>query len=181
MSVHIGSLSGLIDDLFELSRIEAGDIEWSMEQVRLDELVAETVDALSAQAATERVVVSCRVSEGLAPARANPEKLQRMLFNLIQNAIRHTPPDGSVTVLARERGRTLELEVADQGDGLSREDRVRAFDPFYRGGAGAARSGPGSGLGLTICRAIVDAHGGKIWFADSSVGTRVMVTLPRAP
>jgi signal transduction histidine kinase len=180
MSLHIDSLSALIDDLFELSRIEAGDIEWSMEQVRLDELVAETVEALSAQAATSHVDVSCRLPDGLPPARANPEKLQRMLFNLIQNAIRHTPPDGSVTVMAREGRRTLELEVSDEGSGLSAEDRRRAFEPFYRGGNGAARSGQGSGLGLTICRAIVEAHGGEIWFADSSAGARVRVSLPRA-
>jgi signal transduction histidine kinase len=180
MSLHVDTLSALIDDLFELSRIEAGDIEWSMERVRLDELVAETVEALSAQAATSHVEVSCRFPDGLPPARANPEKLQRMLFNLIQNAIRHTPPDGSVTVMAREGGRTLELEVADEGSGLSPEDRRRAFEPFYRGGNGAARSGQGSGLGLTICRAIVEAHGGRIWFADSSGGARVRVSLPRA-
>jgi signal transduction histidine kinase len=180
MSLHIESLSTLIDDLFELSRIEAGDIQWSMEQVRLDELVAETVEALSTQAATKKVEVACRFADGLPPARANPEKLQRMLFNLIQNAIRHTPPDGSVTVLARAGSQTLELEVADDGDGLSPEDRRHAFEPFYRGGNGAARSGQGSGLGLTICRAIVEAHGGEIWFAHSTAGARVRVSLPRA-
>ena len=180
ISLHIDSLSALIEDLFELSRIEAGDIEWSMEQVRLDELVAEAVEALSTQAAKSHVEVRCRFPDALPPARANPERLQRMLFNLIQNAIRHTPPDGSVTVMAREDGRTLELEVADEGSGLSPEDRRRAFEPFYRGGNGAARSGQGSGLGLTICRAIVEAHGGAIWFADSSGGARVRVSLPRA-
>jgi signal transduction histidine kinase len=180
LSVHIGSLSALIDDLFELSRIQAGDIEWSMEQVRLDELVAETVEAMSAHAATERVAVQALVPEDLAPANANPEKLQRMLFNLIQNAIRHTPPDGSVTVMARAHGSTVRLEVADSGEGLSLEDRERGFEPFYRGGDAAARSRDGTGLGLTICRAIVEAHGGQIWFADSRQGTRVCVSLPSA-
>jgi signal transduction histidine kinase len=180
LSVHIGSLSALIDDLFELSRIQAGDIEWSKEQVRLDELVAETVEAMSAHAATERVAVQALVPEDLAPAHANPEKLQRMLFNLIQNAIRHTPPDGSVTVMARAHGATVRLEVADSGEGLSPEDRERGFEPFYRGGDAAARSGDGTGLGLTICRAIVEAHGGQIWFADSRQGTRVCVSLPTA-
>ncbi len=180
MSVHIDSLSGLIEDLFELSRLEAGDIEWSMEQVRLDELVEETVAAMRAQAEAGGVAVSASVPDGLAAPRANPEKLQRVLFNLIQNAIRHTPADGSVTVLAESNGAGVEIEVADNGRGLSPEEREHAFEPFYRGGDGAARSpGEGTGLGLTICRAIVEAHGGEIWFADSVRGARVRMRLPR--
>jgi signal transduction histidine kinase len=180
MSVHIRSLSGLIEDLFELSRLEAGDIQWSLGRVRIDELVEETVEAMRPQADARRVDVRAALPAQLAPARANPEKLQRVLFNLIQNAIRHTPADGSVTVLAETNGRTVEVEVADTGIGLPAGDRERAFEPFYRGGNGAARSGDGTGLGLTICRAIVEAHGGQIWFADSAAGTRVRFSLPRA-
>jgi signal transduction histidine kinase len=181
MSVHISSLSALIEDLFELSRLEAGDIEWSLQRVRLDELVGETVEAMRAQADAKRVAVQAHVPGDLAPARANPEKLQRVLFNLIQNAIRHTPTDGSVTVAAESNGGTVEVEVADTGAGVPAEDRERAFEPFYRGGAGAARAaGDGTGLGLTICRAIVEAHGGEIWFADSQRGARVRFSLPRA-
>jgi signal transduction histidine kinase len=181
MSVHISSLSALIEDLFELSRLEAGDIEWSLQRVRLDELVGETVEAMRAQADAKRVAVQAHVPGDLAPARANPEKLQRVLFNLIQNAIRHTPTDGSVTVAAESNGGTVEVEVADTGAGVPPEDRERAFEPFYRGGAGAARAaGDGTGLGLTICRAIVEAHGGEIWFADSQRGARVRFSLPRA-
>jgi signal transduction histidine kinase len=181
MSVHIRSLSALIEDLFELSRLEAGDIEWSLQRVRLDELVGETVEAMRAQAEAKHVAVQAEVPGDLAPARANPEKLQRVLFNLIQNAIRHTPVDGSVTVAAESNGGTVEVEVADTGEGLRPEDRERAFEPFYRGGVGAARAaGDGTGLGLTICRAIVEAHGGQIWFEDSRSGARVRFSLPRA-
>jgi signal transduction histidine kinase len=181
MSVHIRSLSALIEDLFELSRLEAGEIEWSVQQVELGELVEETVEAMREQARANGVSVTATVPPGLAPARANPEKLQRVLFNLIQNAIRHTPADGSVTVLAESNGSTVEVEVADTGDGLTGHDRVHAFEPFYRGGAGRSRSGDGSGLGLTICRAIVEAHGGRIWFRDSARGACVRFSLPRGP
>lgn len=180
MSVHIRSLSSLIEDLFELSRLEAGDIHWSLGQVRIDELVADTVEAMRAQADARQVEVRAAVPADLAPAEANPEKLQRVLFNLIQNAIRHTPADGSVTVLAESNGRTVEVEVADTGVGIPAGERERAFEPFYRGGSGAARSGDGTGLGLTICRAIVEAHGGEIWFADAERGARVRFSLPRA-
>ena len=135
---------------------------------------------MRAQADVKRVVVQASLPEGLGPLRANPEKLQRVLFNLIQNAIRHTPADGSVVVRAVAHGRSVEVEVTDTGEGLPPEERVRAFEPFYRGGNGAARSSDGTGLGLTICRAIVAAHGGAIWFADSPSGARVRFSLPRA-
>jgi signal transduction histidine kinase len=180
MSVHIHSLSGLIEDLFELSRLEAGDIQWSLQQVRIDELVEETVDAMRAQADAKHVAMRASFPDGLDPVRGNPERLQRVLFNLIQNAIRHTPADGSVTVMAEANGARVEVEVADTGEGLPDEARERAFEPFYRGGEGAARSGDGTGLGLTICRAIVEAHGGEIWLADSASGARVRFSLPRA-
>ncbi len=179
MPVHIRSLSALIDDLFELSRIEAGDIEWSMEQVRLPELVTETVEAIQAHAEAKRVRVTATVAGDLATARANPERVQRVLFNLIQNAIRHTPADGSVTVAAQANGRSVEVEVADTGEGLAPGDQAMAFEPFYTGGPEQARSNDGTGLGLTICRAIVEAHGGRIWFAETPVGTRVCFSLPR--
>jgi signal transduction histidine kinase len=180
MSVHIRSLSGLVEDLFELSRLEAGDIQWSMQRVRLDALVEETVEAMRRQAEERQVVVKAAVDGELAPARANPEKLQRVLFNLIQNAIRHTPADGSITVAAESNGQRVEVEVSDTGEGVAPEERERVFEPFFRGGAGAARSGVGTGLGLTICRAIVEAHGGEIWLPDSPSGTRVRFSLPRA-
>jgi len=180
MSGHIEALSGLIDDLFELSRLEAGDIQWSMQQVALDELVAETVEAMQPHADQKRVAVRAEVSALVAPARANPEKLQRVLLNLIQNAIRHTPADGSVTVAAVSNGATVEVEVADTGEGVAPEERERVFEPFFRGGEGRSRTGEGTGLGLAICRAIVEAHGGKIWLADSPSGTRVRFSLPSA-
>jgi signal transduction histidine kinase len=141
--------------------------------------VEETVEAMRAQADAKQVAVSAAIPAGLEPVRGNPEKLQRVLFNLIQNAIRHTPADGSVTVMAEPNGGGVEVEVADTGQGLSADDQQQAFEPFYRGGDGAARSGGGTGLGLTICRAIVEAHGGRIWLADSPRGARVRFSLPR--
>jgi signal transduction histidine kinase len=180
MQTHVSALSGLIDDLFELSRLEAGDVRWSMEQVALDALVGETVDAMRAQADAKRVAVVADIQDGLEPARADPEGLQRVLFNLIQNAIRHTPADGSVTVRALRNGRGLEVEVADTGDGIAPGDRERVFEAFYRGGSEGARTRAGAGLGLAISRAIVEAHGGRIWLDGAQDGTRVRFTVPVA-
>jgi signal transduction histidine kinase len=179
MSFHIRSLGMLIDDLFELSRLEAGEIQWSMQQVALDELVAETVEAMRAEAAARNVRVHADVRSDVAPALADPERVQRVLFNLIQNAIRHTPADGSVTVAASSNGASVEVEVADTGAGIASADRERIFEPFFRGET--SRTSDGAGLGLAICRAIVEAHGGRIWLAAGDGGTRVRFSLPRAP
>jgi signal transduction histidine kinase len=180
MRTHIDALSALIDDLFELSRLEAGDINWSLERVPLDELVGETVEAMRLEAEAKGVAVSASVPHGLLPARANPEKLQRVLFNLIQNAIRHTPADGSVVVRAEPVDAGIEVEIADSGTGIAPEERERVFTAFYRGGADAARTADGAGLGLAVSRAIVEAHGGRIWLADSPRGAAVRFSLPAA-
>jgi signal transduction histidine kinase len=180
MAIHIDALSVLIDDLFELSRLEAGDISWTREQVPLQELVGETVEAMRVQAEAKGVAVLAEVPTTLKPAQANPEKLQRVLFNLIQNAIRHTPADGSVVVRAESGPSGIEFEVADTGDGIDPQERERVFTAFYRGGTDAARTSPGAGLGLAVSRAIVEAHGGRIWLAEAAVGTRVRFSLPAA-
>jgi signal transduction histidine kinase len=179
MRTHIDALGALIDDLFELSRLEAGDIGWSLERVPLGELVGETVEAMRVQAEAKGVAVRFDVPRSLAPARANPEKLQRVLFNLIQNAIRHTPADGSVVVRAEPFDGRIEVEVADTGEGVAPEEREQVFTAFYRGD-GASRTGGGAGLGLAVSRAIVEAHGGQIWLADTDAGTRVRFSLPVA-
>jgi signal transduction histidine kinase len=178
MGTHIGALSSLIDDLFELSRLEAGDITWSLHQVELHELVEETIEAMRVQADAKGVQVTATVPGDVIVARANPEKLQRVLFNLIQNAIRHTPADGSVVVRAEPSPGGVEIEVADTGSGIAVDDRPRVFTAFYRGGPDAARGSEGAGLGLAVSRAIVEAHGGRIWLADSTQGTRVRFSLP---
>ncbi len=180
MGTHIDALSALIDDLFELSRLQVGDIAWSVEQVRLDQLVGETVAAMRPAAEAHGVSVVTEIGPDLCPARANPEKVQRVLFNLIQNAIRHTPADGSITLRAERVEAGIEVEVADTGDGIAADERDRIFEPFFRGGNASARTGKGSGLGLAISRAIVEAHGGRIWLEASRPGTRVRFTLPSA-
>ena len=178
MITHLKALSGLIDDLFELSRLEAGEISWSMERVRVAELVGETVDAMRVQGEARNVTVRAELDPGALTARADPEQVQRVLFNLIQNAIRHTPADGSVVVRALPSASGVEIEVADTGEGISDEDRQKVFEPFFRGGSEQARTRTGAGLGLAIARAIVESHGGRIWLEEAKAGTRVRFSLP---
>jgi signal transduction histidine kinase len=171
LRTHVGALAALIDDLFELSRLQAGELRWSMERVPLPELVQETVEAMRREHVARLVV---DVPGDLEPARAAPEQIQRVLFNLIQNAIRHTPADGSVTVLAEPVGGGLEVEVADTGPGIPAAERERVFEAFRGGEDG------GAGLGLAISRAIVEGHGGRIWLEPGDSGARVRFHLRRA-
>jgi signal transduction histidine kinase len=178
MRTHIDSLSAMIDDLFELSRIEAGQIEWSMRRVELSLLVEETIDAMRPEARARQVHVRSELSDPRLAAAANPEKIQRVLFNLLRNAIRHTPADGSVTIRAEGGLEAVMIEVADTGDGIAPDERAHVFEPFYRGPRDAARDTEGAGLGLAICRAIVENHGGRIWIGPSERGTSVRFSLP---
>jgi signal transduction histidine kinase len=175
---HVAVLSDLVDDLFELSRIEAGEISWTMRQVELGELIDDTVAAMRAPAEARGVKIAAELPPGHFVAEANAEKVQRVLFNLIQNAIRHTPADGSVTVRARNDRGEVEVEVADDGEGIPAGADERVFEAFYRGDE--ARGDDGAGLGLAISRAIVEAHGGRIWLERGSPGTRVHFTLRAA-
>jgi signal transduction histidine kinase len=179
ISTHVRALATLIDDLFELARLDAGEVQWSMEQVRLDQLVQETVEAMRPHAEASRVEVRAELDGQLSPAHGNPEQLQRVLFNLIQNAIRHTPTDGSVLVRAeRVAGPAVEIEVADSGDGIDPALREHIFEPFTQGPSRVAGRTGSAGLGLAIARAIVAAHGGQIWLDEAEPGTRIRFRVP---
>ena len=177
---HVATLSTLVDDLFELARLEAGDISWTLSQVGVAELIDETVEAFRPQAEQKGLVLEEDVPSDVSPVRGNPEKLQRVLYNLVQNAVRHTPADGTVTLRAERDADFVRIEVADDGEGIPAEQSEKVFERFFRGGDGA-RNGSGAGLGLSISRAIVEAHGGRIWVEPGQGrGSRVIFTVPAA-
>jgi signal transduction histidine kinase len=180
ISTHVRALGSLINDLFELSRLETGDVQWSMSRIGLDDLVRETVDALRPGAEANGVFVRAELAPGLARTYGNPEQIQRVLFNLVQNAVRHTPRDGSVVVRAKTTGDGVEIEVADDGEGIAPANRERIFEPFVQASTPETRANGNAGLGLAISRAIVEAHGGRIWVADAERGTRVRFSIPHA-
>ena len=180
ISTHVHALGALIDDLFELSRLEAGEVHWSMRQVQLDQLVQDTIEAMRPHADAGRVAIRAELDDPLAPARGNAEQLQRVLFNLIQNAIRHTPADGSVVVRAQCAPAAVEIEVADTGEGIDAVLREHVFEPFTQGPSRVAGQTGSAGLGLAIARAIINAHGGRIWLAQDGPGTRIRFSVPVA-
>jgi signal transduction histidine kinase len=180
MDHHLRALGTLVDDLFELARIDSGDIAWDLHTIAVEELVDETVEAFRPQARQRGLELLDLVDDGQLSVIANPDRLQRVLANLLQNAIRHTARARTVTVRAERTPEPFVLfEVADDGVGLSPDDAERAFERFWRGGRGATRpTGDGAGLGLPICRAIVEAHGGRIWIEPGGAGTRVRFLVP---
>jgi signal transduction histidine kinase len=178
IGANVRTLGALIDDLFELSCLDAGEVAWSTGAVDVSRLVGEALELVRPATEAAGVALEAELPADLAPADANADKLRRVLLNLLQNAIHHTPPDGSVAIRAVAADGAVEVEVADTGAGIAAEDRAHVFEPFYRGGGDAARTRPGGGLGLAIARAIVEAHGGRIWLAEATSGTRVRFTLP---
>ena len=175
MRKSVGQLSAMVDDLFELSQIEAGAIEVERRRVRLDEIVRLVVTAVEPHAANKGLALRTDLG-GAADAPCSP-RMTRVFQNLLMNAVRHTPADGSVSVLAKRAGNRIEVAVEDSGDGLADADLERIFEPFYRGDP--ARSGPGAGLGLALAKRIVEGVGGRISAETKAEGgARFSVLLP---
>jgi signal transduction histidine kinase len=176
---QVERLGMLVDDLFELARIDAGALTLELREASLSGLVDSCLRGLEAEAKARRVSLGATVGEGVTVLCA-PEKIERVLFNLLTNALRHTPSDGTIAVRAERRPQEVEVMVEDTGDGLEPEAISRMFERFWRGDrARTTADGAGAGLGLAIARGLVEAHGGRIWAASRPEGgTRVSFTLP---
>jgi len=169
-------LSQLVDDLFELARIDADALTLELQRLPIAPVVSSSLRGVEAEARLRHVSLASDVRLDLT-ARFAPEKLERVLMNLLTNALRHTPGDGSVAVRAETLAGEVRVAVEDTGDGLDAEDRERMFDRFWRGDR--SRTSQGAGLGLAIARGLVEAHGGRIWAEDrEGGGARVCFTLP---
>ncbi len=155
-------LGALIDDLFEVSRIESGTIELRLSSVPLDELVMETVEGLRVGAEDKGVAIEAFCQEAMPPLALDGPRIQRVLANLVENAIRHTPSGGSIRVEVAQTNGQVQLAVTDTGEGIALEDQPRVFDQFFRSEKSRSRAAGGAGLGLAIARGIVEAHHGSI-------------------
>jgi signal transduction histidine kinase len=195
---EIENLSQLVNDLFELSQIDAGLLKLHTDAAFLQQLISDTVETMSAQAASQHLNLNGEVNQDLSPvtmdsSRVNGEvnqdlspvtmdssRVQRVLYNLVQNALRHTPPDGAVQIRALDMGDEVEVQVADNGEGISTQHLPGIFERSYRVDQSRSRQSGGAGLGLSIAKGIIEAHGGRIWVkSEPGKGSVFSFTLPK--
>jgi signal transduction histidine kinase len=184
-SRELEHLSRLVDDLFELARIDAGVLELTLEEASLHDMISDTISSFQPQAEQKGVRLLGEVSGDVDPVLANPPRLQRVLHNLVSNALRHTPQDGTVTLRAAPEGDVTRVEVSDTGEGIASEDLPRIFERSFRGEQSRTRpdddGAPGAGLGLAIARGLVEAHGGRMNVqSEPGQGSHFRFTLRRA-
>ena len=184
-SRELEHLSRLVDDLFELARIDAGVLELTLEEASLHDMISDTISSFQPQAEQKGVHLLGEISGDVDPVLANPPKLQRVLHNLVSNALRHTPQDGTVTLRAAPEGDVTRVEVSDTGEGIASEDLPRVFERSFRGEQSRRRpdevGAQGAGLGLAIARGLVEAHGGTMNVqSEPGQGSLFRFTLRRA-
>jgi signal transduction histidine kinase len=174
-------LSALVEDLFELARIDAGGLALELREAALDELVASCLGALQPEARARGIRLSSQFEPASPLVRIAPDKVRRVLLNLLTNAVRHTPPRGAVAVVVEGDTDHVVVAVEDEGSGLAPGAEQRMFERFWRDDESRNRSSGGSGLGLAIAQGLVHAHGGTIWAENrDGGGARVAFTLPLA-
>ena len=162
-------LSRLVADLRDLALAEAGQLRLDWQSVDLEAVIAQASNALQSQALEKGVTFKVELPQGLPRIRGDGQRLQQVLFNLVSNALRHTPTGGTVKTAVEVKEDRVVIRVQDTGSGIPAEDLPHVFERFYRVDRSRARSTGGSGLGLTIAKRIVEAHGGQIW-AQSWLG-----------
>ncbi len=174
-----GRMRGLVDGLLMLARADAGRLDLDRKPIDLRQIVEETADQFQPQAERGGIELSADVSEEAVTAAVDSILVGRVLENLTANALRHTPKGGQVTLRAHVSNARALLEVCDTGEGISSEDQPRIFERFFRADQARSRSSGGNGLGLAICKSLVEAHDGKISFESSpGSGTTFVVELP---
>jgi len=173
-------LAGLVDDLFELSRIHAGAISLDLERVALDELVSDAIAGASFAAAAKGIDLRGAVGEPSPVVELSTPEMARVVRNLLDNAIRHTPPGGTIWINAGidESGTAAEVSVQDACGGIPEDDLDQVFEMAYRGDAARTPGDGGAGLGLAVARGLVEAHHGQISVRNQGAGCRFVVRLP---
>lgn len=179
---EVEHLGRLVDDLFELTQLHAASAGWRREPGPLRDLISDTLESMHPQAALGGVSLSGEVDPAVDPVPMDVHQMQRVLTNLVSNAIRHTAAGGEVRLRAElaDAGSAVVVEVRDTGEGIPAEEQSRIFEPFYRGERSRAREHGGAGLGLAIARGIVEAHGGRLTVeSQPGRGSVFRLRLPR--
>jgi signal transduction histidine kinase len=174
------ALSALIDDLFQMSQLDAGGFPLHRAQASLNDLVSDTLETFSQLAKQQEITLEGSVESDVDPVFMDTQAIGRVFNNLISNALRHTPSQGRISVWVRRTSTGVEVTVSDTGEGIRTEDIPHIFERFYRGDAARSRKrGTGAGLGLAIARGILRAHGGDIRVeSELGKGTQFTFQIP---
>ena len=180
LETESGRIRRLVDDLQTVSRAEERQLDLRLRPLAPDSIIAAAVQAAAPAFAAKGVALDTAVANHLPAVAADEDRIGEMLANLLDNALRHTPPGGHVEVGAEGGGDEVELAVSDSGEGIAPEHLARIFERFYRVDSGRTRARGGSGIGLAIARALVEAHGGRIRAESDGVGkgSRFVVSIP---
>jgi two-component system OmpR family sensor kinase/two-component system sensor histidine kinase BaeS len=171
-------LSRLVDDLRELALADAGQLRLYLRPTDVGHIIRSTVEGLAPAAKAQEVALGERIAGDLPIVQADSDRVAQVLRNLLVNAVRHTPPGGSVTVTAGLTADGVEIAVSDTGEGIAPDDLPHVFERFWRADAARSRTG-GTGLGLAVAQSLVEAQGGRMW-AESTPGegSTLRFTLP---
>ena len=161
---QVALLNRLVEDLHMLSLAEAGDLQLEIQPIDVGELVQGAIKHVRGATREKGVTLSTELPDQLPPIAGDAQRLTQVLLNLLSNALRHTPRDGRITVAAQQiEGKEVQVTVQDTGDGIPPGELPHVFERFYRADRARSRDTGGSGLGLTITRSLIEAHGGRIW------------------
>jgi two-component system, OmpR family, phosphate regulon sensor histidine kinase PhoR len=179
MEVEVDDLVRLVEELLQLSRVEAGQIELRIVAGYVGDVIRRVAERLRAQASLKEIEIRVDIPEDLPLADFDPERVEQVLVNLVHNAIKFTPRRGITAIAATSSEREIVVAVEDSGQGLDPQDVERVFERFYK--ADRSRAAAGSGLGLAIAKHMIQLHGGRIWVEnDFGRGATFKFSLPRA-
>jgi len=178
---NLKRLNYLINDLLDLSRMEAGRIELKRSNIAVSNIIDEIIQSLDAWAKTKEIKITARIEENLPELNCDSQRIGQVLINLVGNAIKFTPQKGSIIIeakLSRDK-KEIEISVEDNGVGIAKEELTKIFDKFYQAAERAPTDITGFGIGLAIAKEIVELHGGRIWAeSEKGQGAKFTFTLP---
>jgi len=177
-----GHVLSLINDLLDLSKLDAGKLELSVEPVQILKVIIDCVRSVEPQATRDQVGISIHVHDGIDRLCVDSRRLHQMLLNLLSNALKFTPPGGEITIEAFRRGSDIALSVSDTGIGIRAEDIPKVLEPFGQVDSTLSQKHKGTGLGLPLTKELAELHGGSLSLESCvDVGTTVTITLPPNP
>jgi len=177
--VHVLSL---VNDLLDLSKLDAGKLELQVEQVEILKIIIDCVRLVGAQATREHIGISVHVFDGVDRLCGDSRRLRQMLLNLLSNALKFTPVGGEVTIDVFRRGEDVAIAVSDNGIGIRAEDIPKVLEPFGQVESEMSHKHPGTGLGLPLTKELAELHGGSLTMESNiDVGTTVTIILPPDP